>query len=283
MYALAASPDSSLVWESGNPLHYGLPSGSLLLNPALFSTGRLPTCCFWLLLQLPGAAPSFPARCARSAQEPIARVLSVSSGSTFARKSVFAMLEGLTLGRVFSLGPENRQNCCSLGGTVPLVSLFVILHSDSQWGNFCFGGYREVAGDKNTPCLLPRGDYDQLTSLFILLDSQGVDNRHIRRGSRSWAKPLQTAATAKPFILLWKAVSLWSIHSLKGLVGTSLWVNFKVWHHSYGQTPYHKAPSIWRILGLEFNSKPGTLGACTSLCPLWVGGNRKRVLSWNRS
>lgn len=109
---------------------------------------------------------------------------------------VFAMLEGLTLGRVFSLKQPWKQAKLLLPGRHwclwlwATVSPFVILHSDSQWGNFCFGGHREVAGGKNTPCLLPRGNYDQLTSRSVLLDSQGVENRDFRRGSRVWAKPL---------------------------------------------------------------------------------------------
>lgn len=41
----------------------------------------------------------------------------------------------------------------------------------------------------------------------------------------------------------------------------------------------------WSPINLEdtwagINSKPGTLGTCTSLCPLWVRGNRKCLLSW---
>lgn len=44
----------------------------------------------------------------------------------------------------------------------------------------------------------------------------------------------------------------------------------------------------WSPIYLEdtwagINSKPGTLGTCTSLCPLWVRGNRKQSLSWCRS
>lgn len=116
MYALAAplilawSEKEAIPSIMGYPLHLCSQTHST-------NAGRFPTCCLWVLLQLPGAAPSFPTRCARNSQEfHIARILPVSSGSTFARKSVFAMLEGLILGRVFSLGPANRQNCYSLGG-----------------------------------------------------------------------------------------------------------------------------------------------------------------------
>lgn len=36
------------------------------------------------------------------------------------------------------------------------VSPLMIVHSVSQWGSFCFGGYKEVAGGQSTQCLLPQ-------------------------------------------------------------------------------------------------------------------------------
>lgn len=85
-------------------------------------TGWFSTCCLYVLLQLSGAASSFSNKAYHKLPWTYSKKLASLLWECICKdKQVFAMLEGLTLWKVFSLGPENRWNCCP---PVPLVMTY---------------------------------------------------------------------------------------------------------------------------------------------------------------